>query len=74
MWIGIFIIIFVCALIVARKLDGAQKQSEEIKRLKDQVNDLNCKIDQGRFLSQTAKLRYLFVDKTIVDTTAFYNV
>ena len=72
MWIGIFIIIFVCALIVARKLDGAQKQSEEIKRLKDQVNDLNCKIDQGRFLSQTAKLRYLFVDKTIADTTTLY--
>jgi hypothetical protein len=72
MWITI--LICVVAAIIIKKFEGVQKQSEDVKKLKDEISDLNRKVDQDKFQNQAPKLRYLFVDKTIAGTTAFYNV
>ena len=72
MWITI--LICVVAAIIIKKFEGVQKQSEDVQKLKDEISDLNRKVDQDKFQNQAPRLRYLFVDKTIAGTTAFYNV
>lgn len=72
MWVTILIIIG--AAIIIKKFEGAQKQSEDVNKLKDQIADLNRKLDQDKFQNQAPRLRYLFVDKTIASTGFFYSV
>jgi hypothetical protein len=72
MWVAILLI--VGAVIIIKKFEGVQKQSEDVKKLKDQINDLNRKLDQDKFQNQAPRLRYLFVDKTIASTGFFYSV